>query len=95
MMGPYYLLTLFMQQVLHYSPLRSGLSSLPFAVGIVVGAGFSSKLVEKLAARPVAGPGLLVGAAGMFWLSLLGPSSLYFAHIMPAAFMVSEVAPEI
>jgi EmrB/QacA subfamily drug resistance transporter len=89
MMGTYYLLTLFMQQVMHYSPLRSGLSSLPFALGIVVGAGVSSKLVERLAPRLVAGPGLAVGAAGMFWLSSLAPGSSYFAHIMPAAFLVS------
>ena len=89
MMGTYYVLTLFMQQVMHYSPLRAGLSSLPFAIGIVVGAGVSSKLVERLAARLVAGPGLLVGAAGMFWLSSVSPDSSYFAHIMPAAFLVS------
>jgi EmrB/QacA subfamily drug resistance transporter len=89
MMGTYYLLTLFMQQVMQYSPLRSGLSSLPFAIGIVVGAGVSSKLVEKLVPRLVAAPGLLIGAAGMFWLSLLGPASSYFGHVMPAAFMVS------
>jgi EmrB/QacA subfamily drug resistance transporter len=89
MMGTYYLLTLFMQQVMHYSPLRSGLSSLPFAIGIVAGAGVSSRLVERLAPRAVAAPGLAMGAVGMFWLSSLGSASSYFAHIMPAAFLVS------
>lgn len=89
MMGTYYLLTLFMQQVMQYSPLRAGLASLPFAIGIVAGAGVGSKLIEKLPPRLLAGPGLLMGSAGMFWLSLLGSGSSYFAHIMPAAFMVS------
>jgi EmrB/QacA subfamily drug resistance transporter len=89
MMGTYYLLTLFMQQVMQFSPLRAGLSSLPFALGIVVGAGVSSKLVEKLAPRWVAAPGVLLGAVGMFGLSRLTSDSSYVGHIMPAAFMVS------
>lgn len=90
MMGTYYLLTLFLQQVLGFGPTRAGVAALPFAAGIVFGAGLSSKLVEKVAPRVVAVPGLLVGAAGMLWLSRLSVDSSYFAHVMPGVFAVSS-----
>jgi hypothetical protein len=64
-MGTFYLLTLFMQQVMQFAPIRTGAASLPFSVGIILAAGVSSKLVERLAPRVVAGPGLLIAASGM------------------------------
>jgi EmrB/QacA subfamily drug resistance transporter len=90
MMGTYYLLTLFLQQVMGFGPTRAGVAALPFAFGIVVGAGISSKLVEKLPPRAVAVPGLLLGALGMLWLSGLTPDASYFAHVMPGVFAVSS-----
>jgi EmrB/QacA subfamily drug resistance transporter len=89
MMGTYYLLTLFLQQVTGFGPTRAGVAALPFAVGIIVGAGIGSRLVEKLPPRVVAVPGLLLGALGMFWLSRLTPETSYFTHIMPGVFAVS------
>ena len=89
LMGTFYLLTLYLQQVLQFSPLRTGLASLPFSAGIILGAGISSKLVERLAPRAVAGPGLSVAAAGMYWLSTLTVASSYAAHVMPAVFITS------
>ncbi|MFY0523804.1 MFS transporter [Archangium gephyra] len=89
LMGTFYLLTLYLQEVLRFSPVRTGLSSLPFSAGIVLGAGISSKLVERLAPRAVAGPGLVVGAAGMFRLSMLSVDSSYATHVLPAVFLTS------
>jgi EmrB/QacA subfamily drug resistance transporter len=90
MMGTYYLLTLFLQQVMGFGPTRAGVAALPFALGIVVGAGISSKLVEKLPPRAVAVPGLVLGALGMLWLSRLTPDASYFVHVMPGVFAVSS-----
>ena len=67
-MATYYLLTLYMQQVLRFSPVLAGVASLPVSVGIVLAAGISTKLVEHLAPRLVAVPGLLIAAGGMLWL---------------------------
>jgi EmrB/QacA subfamily drug resistance transporter len=89
LMGTFYLLALYLQQVLGFDPLWAGVASLPFSVGIILGAGISSKLVERLAPRLVAGPGLLVGAVGMFWLSRLTVDSSYVAQVMPALFVTS------
>jgi len=89
MMGTFYLIALYFQQVLHYSPLETGLKSLPFGAGIIVAAGIASKLVERVSPRLIAGPGLLLSAIGMFWLSGISTSTQYFFHIMPAVFMIA------
>jgi EmrB/QacA subfamily drug resistance transporter len=89
LMGTFYLLTLFMQQVMQFDPLRTGVASLPFSVGIILAAGVSSKLVERFAPRAVAGPGLLIAASGMFWLSTLAVESSYLWRVMPALFVTS------
>jgi EmrB/QacA subfamily drug resistance transporter len=87
LMATFYLLTLYMQQVLQFSPVRAALASLPVSAGIVLAAGISSKLVERLAPRAVAVPGLVLAAAGMYWLSRLGVDSSYAWHILPALFV--------
>jgi EmrB/QacA subfamily drug resistance transporter len=87
LMATYFLLTLFMQQVLQFTPIMAGLASLPVSVGIVLAAGMSTKLVERVAPRAVAVPGLLVAAAGMYWLSTLTVGSSYFMHVLPALFV--------
>ena len=89
LMGTFYLMTLYLQQVLQFGPLRAGLASLPFSAGIVFGVALSSKLVERTAPRLVAGPGLLVAAAGMYWLSALDTGSSYFGHVMPGVLITS------
>lgn len=87
LMATYYLLTLFMQQVLQFTPAMAGLASLPVSVGIVLAAGTSTKLVERFAPRTVAVPGLLIAALGMYLLSLLSPGSSYLWHVLPALFV--------
>jgi EmrB/QacA subfamily drug resistance transporter len=87
LMATYFLLTLFMQQVLQFSPVQAGLASLPVAVGIVLAAGISTKLVEKLPPRAVAVPGLLIAAGALLWLSTLTMGSSYVGHVLPALFL--------
>jgi EmrB/QacA subfamily drug resistance transporter len=89
LMGTGFLLALYLQQVLHFSAVKTGFAFLPFSAGIIVSQGVSPKLVAKLAPRLVAAPGLLLAAAAMFWLSLLGADSSYLAHVLPAVFLTA------
>jgi predicted MFS family arabinose efflux permease len=89
LMGTFYLATLFMQQVLHFGPLRAGAAALPFGVGIILASGVASKLVEKLPPRVIAVPGLLIAAAGMFWLSALQADAGYWTDLMVPLFITS------
>jgi EmrB/QacA subfamily drug resistance transporter len=85
-MGAFYLLTLYMQHILSYSPLHTGLAWLPFGIGIVLGAGIASKLVTRFAPRLVAAPGMLIAAGALAWLSTIGPQTHYVWHLLPAIF---------
>jgi predicted MFS family arabinose efflux permease len=88
-MGMIYLLTLYLQHILGYSPIRTALAFLPFGAGIILGAGISSKLVMRFAPRELAVPGALIGGAALLWLSTIGQELDYIWHFMPAAFLTA------
>jgi EmrB/QacA subfamily drug resistance transporter len=84
----FFFISLYMQQVLHYSPLRTGLSYLPLAVGIILSAGAASAGTTRFGFKPVLIAGLLFVAGALLWFSrvpahggtftgdVLGPSLL-------------------
>ena len=88
-MGTFYVITLYLQEVRGFSPLITGLSWLPFAVGIVLGAGIAPKLLVKLAPRWVAATGALLAASGTVWFSFIGLESGYWLHLAPAMLIVA------
>src|SRR3954453_20805444 len=49
----FFFISLYMQQVLGYSPLKAGVAYLPLAGGIIVSAGFASQLVSRFGVKPV------------------------------------------
>jgi EmrB/QacA subfamily drug resistance transporter len=63
--GIFFFMTLFLQEVWGYSPVRSGVAYLPMVVGIVAGAGLSSNLVARIGARPLMVTGPAIAAGGM------------------------------
>jgi EmrB/QacA subfamily drug resistance transporter len=84
----FFFISLYMQQVLHYTPLHAGLSYLPLAVGIILSAGAASAGATRFGFKPVLIVGLLFIAGGLVWFSrvpahggtfagdVLGPSLL-------------------
>ncbi|WP_402469423.1 MFS transporter [Isoptericola aurantiacus] len=88
-MGTFYVITLHLQQVQHYSPLQTGLAWLPFALGIVVGAGIAPKLLLRIAPRYVAAAAALLGATAAFWFSTITVDTGYWLHLAPAMFVLA------
>jgi predicted MFS family arabinose efflux permease len=88
-MGTFYLLTLYMQHILGYTPVQTGLAWLPFGLGIVLSAGIATKLVAKLAPRLIAVFGMLMCAAAVAWLSTIAREAEYVRHVMPAIFLTA------
>lgn len=82
-------LTLYLQTVLMWSPVRSGVAFLPFSVGVIIGAGVGSQLVLKVGAKMVVPAGLLLGVVGLLWLSRLTLDTSYFGTILPAILLIS------
>jgi EmrB/QacA subfamily drug resistance transporter len=84
----FFFISLYLQDVLHYSPIKAGVSYLPLAVGIIISAGAGSQLVTRVGFKPVLTGGLLLIAAallrfsrvpapgGSFAANVLGPSLL-------------------
>src|SRR6476646_2563096 len=71
MFAMFFFLSLFIQQLVGYSPLRTGFAFLPFSVGIVIGAGLSSNLVSRIDPRYIAGVGTLLASGALLGFSRL------------------------
>jgi EmrB/QacA subfamily drug resistance transporter len=79
----FFLVTLYMQEVLHYSALHAGLCYLPVTVGAGGGAGLATFLIPKIGTRPIIVAGAPLGAAGVFWLSRIPVHGTYLPDLLP------------
>lgn len=73
----FFLVTLYMQNVLGYSQLRSGLAYVPVSLGIGVGSTVATKMFVRTGTRPVIVSGALLAAGGIFWLSRIPVDGTY------------------
>jgi predicted MFS family arabinose efflux permease len=80
----FFLLTLYFQEVKHWSALKTGLAYLPFGIGIGGGIGLASSFVPKLGFKPVMAAGFVLFGLAMAWMSTITPSSSYWLHLMPS-----------
>jgi EmrB/QacA subfamily drug resistance transporter len=78
----WFLLTLYTQQVLGYTPLESGLAQLPIALLIVASAGPSQQLVTRVGPRIPFAAGLVMVAAGLLWFSQVSAGGSFVADIL-------------
>lgn len=87
--GMFLMLTYHFQVVLGYSPLRTGLAFLPLNVAVVASSyGLGSRLMDRVPARTMVTPALVVAAAGLALLTQLEPGSGYLTLILPAELLV-------
>jgi len=82
MFPTWYFQSLYMQGVLHFSPLKAGLAFLPMTVMIAVGAQVSSRLVNRVGARALLVVGPLLSALGLIWLRGVTPEGSFFFGLM-------------
>ncbi len=78
-------LTYYLQRNLGYSPVTSGLAFLPMVACIMFTSITSNvKLMPLVGVKPLVTAGCVLGAAGMFYLTGLGPNESYVGSILPA-----------
>jgi MFS family permease len=88
MLGLFFIVTLYVQTILHYSPVKAGLAFLPMPIIL----GFMSTRIPRLVARYgyqrflIMGPMLV--ALGTGWLSLLPVHGSYLTNILPALILI-------
>jgi len=85
----FFFLTLYMQNVLGYSPLQTGSSYLPLTVGVGISAGISTQLIGRIGTRPVIVAGALATAGGLFYLSRIPVDGSYLTDLLPGLMIVS------
>ncbi|WP_327009806.1 DHA2 family efflux MFS transporter permease subunit [Dactylosporangium sp. NBC_01737] len=78
-----FLLTLFEQQVLRYSPLQGGLSYLPLGFGIGAGIAIGTGLMPRLGVRPLLAMGFFGAATGLLLTSGMKVTTTYVGGILP------------
>jgi EmrB/QacA subfamily drug resistance transporter len=85
----FFFLTLYMQTVLHYSPIQTGIAYLPLTGGFIIAASISSQLFTRIGTKPVVLAGILTAAGGLYWLSRIPVDGSYVANILPGLLVVS------
>ncbi|WP_433259966.1 MFS transporter [Actinosynnema sp. CS-041913] len=83
-----FLMSLFLQQVLGYTPLQGGLAGVPSGVAMVLGIGLGSGLITKLGARTVMTVSFFGSAAGLLLLSGLEVDSTFIGGVLPGTFLL-------
>jgi EmrB/QacA subfamily drug resistance transporter len=85
----FFFLTLYMQTVLGYSPIQTGIAYLPLTGGFIIAASISSQLFARLGTKPVVVAGAMVAAGGLYWLSRIPVDGAYVSDILPGLLIVS------
>ncbi|KIZ19478.1 Puromycin resistance protein pur8 [Streptomyces natalensis ATCC 27448] len=89
MFGMFLFMTYYLQTVLDYSPVKTGLAYLPMTAAIVIGSTqISARLLHRLAPRWLMVPGALLVAGGLHSLTYLTARSAYASHVLPAELLV-------
>jgi EmrB/QacA subfamily drug resistance transporter len=81
-------LSFYMQVVLGYDALKTGLHFLPFSLGIILTAGIVARVLPKVGPRPLMIAGLIVAAIGMLLLLRTTPEDQYWTHVFPSMVII-------
>src|SRR2546426_7143858 len=84
----FFLLTLYVQNVLHYSALKTGVTFVATAGTAVVSAGVAQALTTKVGPKPVIAVGLALLTGGMIWYSQIPVHGSYASDLLPGYVMV-------
>ncbi len=78
MFAMWFFLSLYLQQVLRYDPVITGITFIPQTAAIAVGATIAGRLAPRLGPRPVMMAGAFMAAGGLYWLSLIQAGDNYW-----------------
>jgi EmrB/QacA subfamily drug resistance transporter len=87
--GMWFFLSLYLQQVLGYSPIRAGLAFLPMTVCIIVGSQVASRLVIRTGPKPLLIAGMALQAVGLLWLTDISATGTYAGDILAGSLLIA------
>jgi EmrB/QacA subfamily drug resistance transporter len=84
----FFMLTLYLQQVLGYTPLQAGLGYIPLAAAVVAASLTASKLIPRVGPRPLVITGLAAAGTGLGLLGHVPAGATYAANILPGLVLI-------
>ena len=87
--GMFYYLTFFIQGVLGFSSLKSGVAYLPFSAIIIVGSGVVSQVLPRVGPRFLITAGSAVMTVGLFLFARVDAASTYWTGVLPAMVLMA------
>ena len=87
--GMFLMLTLYMQQVLGYSPLRTGVAYLAVAGTAIFWSALAAQLVTRIGVKPVLIVGMTALTAGLVWFTQVSVGGSYVADLLPGFLLIS------
>jgi EmrB/QacA subfamily drug resistance transporter len=85
----FYFASLYVQEVLGYSPLKAGFGFVPVTVGIVIGAGLAQPLIRRIGPRALPVIGIAIAATGLILLSRIPTHGAYLTDLLPGLAIMS------
>jgi EmrB/QacA subfamily drug resistance transporter len=85
----WYFLTLYLQDVLGFSALKTGFAFAPQAVAIIIGAQVTTRLMVKVGIWPMILIGTVMSCLGFFWIAQLQYDSSYWTAVLPPALVIA------
>jgi EmrB/QacA subfamily drug resistance transporter len=82
--GMFFFCTLYLQQVLGYSALKTGVAYLPLSLTLIGASAGASRLVDRFTPKPVLITGLLIATSGFMFLTQVSGHGDYTSHVLPA-----------
>jgi EmrB/QacA subfamily drug resistance transporter len=82
------MLTLYMQQVLGYSPMKTGLAYLAVAVSAILWSGVAAQLVTRIGVKPVLAIGMTALTGGLLYFTQVSVGGSYAADLLPGFLLV-------
>ena len=89
MFGMFLMLTLYMQQVLGYSPMRTGVAYLAVAGTAIVWSALAAQLVTRIGVKPVLVVGMTALTAGLVYFTQVSVGGSYLGDLLPGFLLIS------
>jgi EmrB/QacA subfamily drug resistance transporter len=86
--GVFYMLSLYMQQVLGFSAMETGVGYLAIALTVIVSAAISQSLVTKVGVKPILTIGMVLLMAALGYFTQMSPNGSYTADLLPGFFLM-------
>jgi EmrB/QacA subfamily drug resistance transporter len=89
MFGMWYFVSLYLQQVLGYTPIEAGLAFMPMTLSIMLGSTIASRAIAKIGVQPLLVAGMLSQGVGLLLFATISPTGSYLGDVILPSLLVA------